>query len=284
MRIYINIFFTALLLLFLNRGISQNYQVPHFGAGDSIVVELSERFGLHYKHHVKAKETLYSLSKFFGTSVEGIYDLNPYIREREILEGELLIIPVDSRVIQTSFEEIDALDSKTPIFYKVRPKDNLFRVSRRLFDQSTLELMRRNRLQGFSLEPGSLLHVGWIVSELDHSQRQLIQDSIILARKNKLFGPEELLAYTLHSTRGIAIWDQSHPDQSSLYVLHSSAKPNSIIELIYPMLNRKVYAKVIGKIPEKLYPRDVSAIISPGVAQALGAKDARFLIEMRYYQ
>ena len=284
MRIYINIFFIGLLLLLCRFGIAQKYEVPQFGGQDSIVVELSERFGLHYKHHVKAKQTLYSLSKFFGTSLEAIYDLNPYIREREILEGELIIIPVDSRVIQTDPDEIDELDNKVPIFYRVRQKDNLFRISRRLFDQSTLELMRRNRLNGFSLEPHSLLHVGWIVSELDHSQRQLIRDSIVLARKNMLFGPEEAMEYTLHSTRGIAIWDQKHPDQNSLYVLHSNAKPNSIIELIYPMLNRKVYAKVIGKIPEKLYPRDVSAIISPGVAQALGAKDARFLIEMRYYQ
>jgi hypothetical protein len=50
------------------------------------------------------------------------------------------------------------------------------------------------------------------------------------------------------------------------------------------MLNRKVYAKVVAKLPERIYPKDVSIVISPGVAEALGAIDNRFLIEMRYFE
>ena len=48
------------------------------------------------------------------------------------------------------------------------------------------------------------------------------------------------------------------------------------------MNNRKVYAKVIGRIPENVYGSDVVVVISSKVANFLGAKDPRFFVRVRY--
>ena len=48
------------------------------------------------------------------------------------------------------------------------------------------------------------------------------------------------------------------------------------------MNKRRVYAKVIGRIPENVYGSDVVVVISPTVAKFLGAKDPRFLVKLRY--
>ncbi len=84
--------------------------------------------------------------------------------------------------------------------------------------------------------------------------------------------------------KGIAYWEKSNYAQSDLIVMHPTAKVNSKISLYNPMLKRKVEAQVVGEMPEESYAEDVSVVISPSVASALGALDRRFLVEITYVE
>jgi len=84
--------------------------------------------------------------------------------------------------------------------------------------------------------------------------------------------------------KGIAYWEKTNYAQTDLVVMHPTAKVNSKISLYNPMMKRKVEAKVVGEMPEESYSDDVSVVISPSVANALGALDRRFLVEITYVE
>lgn len=83
---------------------------------------------------------------------------------------------------------------------------------------------------------------------------------------------------------GIAQWAKTVYQTNELYVLHPSAPINSVVELTNPMTHRKIYAKVLSNMPAKLYPDDISVVVSPGVANLLGAIDSRFYIKLRFIE
>lgn len=88
----------------------------------------------------------------------------------------------------------------------------------------------------------------------------------------------------IKNSKGIAIWNNTGTGKHQMFALHPTAKVNSVIELQNPMMNRTVYAKVIGNIPPNTYPEEVKVIISPKTAQSLGVVDQRFFVKMRYLE
>lgn len=84
--------------------------------------------------------------------------------------------------------------------------------------------------------------------------------------------------------RGIAIWEEDDNQSGELLVIHPSARLYTEITLVNPMMGRTVNALVVGHIPEKTYPEEISVVISRDVADALGALDRRFIVDMTYIE
>ncbi|MBK9680081.1 MAG: LysM peptidoglycan-binding domain-containing protein [Saprospiraceae bacterium] len=101
-----------------------------------------------------------------------------------------------------------------------------------------------------------------------------------------LYRPEKskVLKRRMITSNGIAQWSKSNSTSTDLYVLHPTAPVNSIVELTNPMTHRKIYAKVLSNMPPKLYAEDVSVVVSPGVANLLGAIDGKFYVKLRFVE
>lgn len=84
--------------------------------------------------------------------------------------------------------------------------------------------------------------------------------------------------------KGIAIWNQSSTDSNNMFALHATAKVGTMIEITNPMMGKTIQAKVIGNIPPKTYTDDVAIVVSPKVAEMLGAMDRRFTVKLKYQQ
>lgn len=268
---------------------------------DKITVENSEEIGFYYHHIFKAKETLYSLSKSFGSNPEEVYKFNPGLKGKVLNLGERVKIPIRDRFLVTDESKLTQGQGYIPVYYKVLPKETLYKISRHYFNQPLTDLMAKNKMQGTSLSPGQELLVGWISQNGKNVEAERYEraDSVNLVRKNEIFAGEskemhsidgvvvneiqdKIVEKVLVKTRGQAFWDMKSSDKTNLFVLHSKAKKNSFIELINPMLDRRVFAKVVGTLPPNIYPDDVNVLVSSKVASMLGAKDAKFLIEMKY--
>jgi len=110
----------------------------------------------------------------------------------------------------------------------------------------------------------------------------LEREETTLSELGEIKNPEpELKTF---SKKGIGLWDKNDPDATNLFVMHRTAKINSLVKLYNPVTKQTVTARVIGHIIDKLYPPDVDIIVTKGVAQKLGARDSRFRIEMNYYE
>lgn len=88
----------------------------------------------------------------------------------------------------------------------------------------------------------------------------------------------------VYKEKGIAYWEKSKYQSKEMIVMHPHAKVDSKVSLYNPMLRRKVQAKVVSEMPKEAYPKDISIVISPSVASALGALDRRFQVEITYVQ
>jgi len=133
-----------------------------------IVTYHTPEFGLHYVHALHPKETIYSLSKFSGTSVQEIYDINGLGKSAILSVGQELIIPVKNESIVIHKMEANSPNTSfIKVMYQVKKKDNLFQIAKRYFKTDIHTLVDRNNLNGLTISPDQMLHIGWMA--IDHS-------------------------------------------------------------------------------------------------------------------
>lgn len=133
-----------------------------------IVTYHTSEFGLHYVHALNAKETIYSLSKFSGSTVQEIYDINGLSKTAILSVGQELIIPVRNEAIITQKKTSNiSTSSFIKVMYQVKKKDNLFQIAKRYFNTDINTLVDRNNLNGLTISPDQMLHIGWMA--VDHS-------------------------------------------------------------------------------------------------------------------
>jgi len=91
----------------------------------NIVIENGQKY---FMHEVKAKQTLYSISKAYGVTQKIIGQLNPFVSIGSIQPGQVLKIP---------YVEITEINSDSPkdfenyIYHIVEPKETLYALSRK---------------------------------------------------------------------------------------------------------------------------------------------------------
>lgn len=120
-----------------------------------IVPALSSSNEPYIIHTVNAKETLYSLSKQYGISMEAICELNPELKTGNLKKGAKLKFPNENVAVDVK----QAIVVKTPkpveipepietgittdVIHKVQPKETLYRISKK-YGVSVSELQRLN--------------------------------------------------------------------------------------------------------------------------------------------
>ena len=94
------------------------------------------------------KETLYSISKQFGVSINEIIEANPYAQDG-IKKGDILQIPIDEKNIPKT--------SGNELYHLVQPKETIYGICKQ-YNISKEDLFRRNpRLQTEGLKYGDTI-------------------------------------------------------------------------------------------------------------------------------
>jgi LysM repeat protein len=240
-----------------------------------------------FKHQLEHKQTLFSLAKFYGLTLNELYYFNPSINPQVGAKvGTHISIPIPNRAILRYLNpEMNAGDF-IKVYYEVQKGDNLYRLSKYTFKMPKEVIKQRNGLISESLKRGQLLHIGWMslygvpkVLREQHGGPMWDQsNSLGNTYAGEGYGKKE------RTHNGIANWPKDENLKSKdLYALHRSAKVNSTISITNPMTQKRVFAKVIGRVPPR-YDDNVIAVVSPGVAKLLGAIDANFFVEIKYWR
>ncbi|MBX2814427.1 MAG: LysM peptidoglycan-binding domain-containing protein [Saprospiraceae bacterium] len=259
---------------------------PRFGtaqASDGVFVQVEDKVGKVVYHRVGTRETIYSIANLYGTTVRAIRSHNPRLPQGRL--SGIVKVPIREDQMLYRLPLFKSKKDLLPVYYEVKPQDNVFRVSRIYFSMPTNLLVSRNKIRNNELKPGQTLRIGWIKSaqgELEvlagRNKDSHNEDASRQYEREFLESLDDLDAPTINE---VAFWKKDSA-ANGYFVMHRKAKERSYIEITNPLSSAKLYAKVIGNIPDHLYPEEVDMVLSQELAEALGAKDSKFFVRVRY--
>ncbi len=257
---------------------------------DTVFLELGpfgEKYGVHY---VERKQTLFSLAQFYGLSLNQLYLHNPNYRKRSPSLGKPVRYPIPNKAIKRFLRiGMDFREFHAPIYYRVKKGDTMYRLSRIYFRMPVEVLLERAGLESHTqLKPGQLIHIGWLavdgIPKEDQAQQTYAPVPIDNQGLQQRYDRQLNSGKTAKKEKGPAAWKEDPKAGTGYFALHRKAAINSIIEVHNPMLNRWVFAKVIGRISDQAYPDETTIVLSPHAAKMLGAIDQKFFVKVSYFK
>lgn len=253
---------------------------PLLNAKDSLFLTVTsgKKFVLH---PVKAKQTLFSIGRYYSLSLEELYEHNPQFRtDPSLSAGTRVKIPIPNMAIKRYKTKKFVASKNTPIYYRVQQRDNLYQICKRYFDMPVDSIAKRNNLKNSSIQPGQVLLVAWMGTEGVLPEwrpvRQYTESDALRVKYE-----EAKVKRKEADSQGVCFWQKDSKEKGDLYALHREAAIGTPICITNPMGGRSVYAKVIGRIPEG-YERNIEVVISPEAARNIGARDPKFFVKVKF--
>lgn len=264
-------------------GDSLRYLTPK----DTIFLQADDFGNKIFTHRMEKGQTLYSLARFYGLKLESLLAFNPSLsRNGQFSLHQPVNIPIPDSALLKVWEKGFPKAGYVPVRYVVKHGDTFYRIAKHMFNIPLDTLKRWNGLDKTILFTGMQLHVGFL--SLDG-----IPDSLQLRNANP-FGAKMMQLQMEFDQRssggkpkfhsGAAYWQREKEGKTDVYALHRTAPVGSVIQVYNPMKKKTIYAKVIAPIPDRAYGDDIIVVLSPSLAKLLGAKDARFYVEVRYFE
>ena len=259
------------IILLLCFALASTFQISAQSAN-----EASQKFlhhidpvGLVIIEKMETGVTLYSLSRKYNISIDSILAANPDINPGAIPLGYPVNIPVSREAI--SFTSPTVPEDSIPLFYRVQPKETLYRISKVYLATSPETIISLNPRVSAGLSIGQVIHLGWYMPEKNTHNPATSSTAATAVSANyqvKDFSKEyKTEGKVIREQKGLAVWKPGNM-QSQYFVLHPTAKVGSFMEVTNPMLHRTLTAKVAGNIPPGLYQSQVGLVVSPSVARA----------------
>lgn len=270
------------VLLLLSPFIRTFGQAPSPNEAHQKFIHYIDPSGLVIIEKMESGVTLYSLSRKYNISVDSILAANPDLNPGAIPLGYPVNIPIDAHAIIYSAPASD--NDTLPVFYRVQPKETLYRISKVYLGTAPETLIALNPRIKESLSIGQVILLGWYVPAANTYNpagegMPTIEDSTVKDFSNEYVTEGKVI----REQKGLAFWKPGNM-QSHYYVLHPTAKVGTYMEVTNPMLHRTLTAKVAGNIPPGLYPAQVGLVVSPSVARALGVLDQQFFAKWRFVE
>lgn len=281
MRFYTLVFTCLLSLSALN---AQQDSVPYLIPYDTLYTFQHPMGEVMFTHTVRAKQTLFSLAKFYGLTLQELYAYNPHVSVKYD-PGDQLSIPIPLRAIIRQIPPPSLLPELALVYYRVRRGDTVFGICKRIFNIPQEWLMLQNPELANGLKPGQLLRIGWISTTGIPQEWREIRGGPY-AKVNHPLKMEYFRRSAdrrIVEERGAATWPKESTDDTGFFCLHRTAPLNSLVEVHHPLTRQTMYLKVSGRLPERVYDRNTLVVVSPLAAKALGVRDDRFYVRLKHY-
>lgn len=282
------------------------YSASLLAQQDSLFVNFDQKYGITLDYPIQKSQTIFGLSHVFGSNVQTTHELNPEKDLSILALNEVVKFQINNKIIAPS----PSSQHVQPLYYTVEAHKTMYTIARVYAGQDVKTIMELNNKNDYSLSVGEPLLIGYIdtpyvvqvdIKNLAATEDDLLETSIPMP----LITPSALAVETSQDTllnsidstqlnqvaelletskkeRGLAMWEATEYGTKELLVMHPTARINSDIALYNPMMKKTVHAKVVGTLPKNSYPQNISVVISPAVASALGALDKKFLVEITY--
>lgn len=237
-----------------------------------------------FEHYLAPGQSLFGAGQFYGLGLEDVYSLNPNLRSK-YEPGDKVRIPIPPKTIRATIAP-DSLAWFVPVYYQLRRGETIFGLYKRVLQlPDDSRLMSLNpELNPAALSANQIVAIGFL--KLDGIPKEMqgeIEDAYV--RRNR--GLRELWnnrteGRRMKSQNGKAAWTRKG-DRDKWMVLHRTAPINSLIEIDDPRSKKILYARVVGRVPEQIYPPDVILVVSPLLLKAFGVRDKVFYVRTRHF-
>ena len=188
-------------------------------------------------------------------------------------------------------------NNTSPFQYKVSAGETLYGISKR-FNTTVDALTKLNNLPSTNIQQGQVLLIQQGGAEPAPAQQVspgvtnnpntvAKRDSTSVVIINKDSSERHLNANRFglfeKTEKGVATWmEDPGLDSNKKLVLHRTAPIGTVIKITNPMTNRTTFAKVVGRFTDNESTKDVIIVMTKNVADALGALDKRFHVDISY--
>lgn len=260
------------------------------------------------KHVVAAQETLFSISKLYGVTVDELKQWNNLTDNSLSLGQELVIKSRNTINIPANNTQLEQRSAR--IIHTVAAKETMFSITRQ-YGITVEQLREWNGMQTDELKIGQTLFVS---QPANYTAKNPVVTTTIpqttIATPTKTLPqpmvmekqPDPIVTTTpVEKTTTIKISENisgsdeikesglaeliEGTDGNRKYLaLHRTAPSGTILKVRNEMNNREVFVRVMGKLPETA-PNDKLVIkISKSAYDRLGALDPKFRVEVTYYK
>lgn len=252
---------------------------------DTMLVETEAASGhIIFEHYLAPGQSLYGAGRFYGLSLDDVYTLNPNLRIG-YEAGDKVKIPIPAKAIRSTAAS-DSLAWFVPINYRMGHGETLFGLYKRTLQHANdSQLMALNPgLNPSAMSANQVVAIGYL--KLDGITKELqgeIEDAYVRRNRGlRQLWQNRTKGLEMKKKNGKAAW-LSKGDKNKWMVLHRTAPINSLIEVDDPRSRKVLYARVVGRIPEQLYPPDVILVISHLLVKAFGVRDQQFYVRTRHF-
>lgn len=276
--------------------IDQVLKIPYSGASPRPSVRQAGPGGIH---KVAEKETLFSISRLYGISIDELRSWNNLTASSLSIGQELIIKKTDTPP-PVSPQPASVQPKPQSGVHEVRPGETMFSISRQ-YQVSVDDLRRWNNLNGNDLSIGQMLVVSSpanqaVASAAPGPSQQSMSETNVTATASP---PVEVKSSpAVHTVAvpgntagtdavvqaGLAELIEGTEGNRKYLALHRTAPVGTILKVRNEMNNREVFVRVIGKLPDTALTDKLVIKISRSAYDRLGAIDPRFRVEVTYYK
>ncbi len=251
-------------------------------------------------HVVKAKETLFSISRIYGVTVDEIKQWNNLETNSIDIGQELKVSAVVRPAVQPDVQVVvqPTVETGANKLHTVVQSETLYAISRK-YEVSVAEIKAWNKLTSNEISIGQQLVVGKAEKPIQMSdslvkeevnmksvptqtkQQQTVKEersmvNPIVADKSASVNFEEVVESGL-----VALIEGSESTRKYL-ALHRTAKVGTIMRVKNEMNDQEVFVRVLGKLPDTGINENVVLRISKSAYDRLGAIDKKFRVTITY--
>ncbi len=247
------------------------------------------------KHVVQSKQTLFSIAKMYGITVNQLKEWNNLTSD-EILVGQELVIslselgpklhklPSVNHQDSLTYKKNYKVDDKNNKIHKVQAGQTLSGLSR-LYGESVENIMRWNQLTSPEIYVDQDLIVHKAQDNVEPIQEHYLID---LNKKDttRLVDKTPIVKSTGAKIAevGLAEAIDGTEDNPKYLALHKTAAPGTIVQVKNEINNVYIFARVVGKLPDTGANEKTIIRLTKKAYQKLGTIDKKTPVEVTYIQ
>lgn len=263
------------------------------------------------KHIVTEKETLYSVARLYGISVDDLRQMNKLTNDALSIGQELIVKRSSTVTEQPLVKSNNTAPQSLKGVHTVASKETLFSISRQ-YSVSVDQLKKWNNLTNNELSLGQTLFVvapenqGMKTTSTTITEQQPIKtttqpvQTVTPAEQPKETTPANTNAQPVISApvkiseaykdgkevreAGLAELIEGTQGNRKYLALHRNAPIGTILKVKNQLNDREVFVRVIGQLPDTGGNDKLVIKISKSAYDRLSAIDPKFMVEVTWYK